>query len=219
MAAAIELGKPMRDSVGEMDRAAETLAVAAAHTRQLGGELLARRGLAARRRYHGDCFRAPVGTVLAVTPFNAPVNLLAHKVAASFAAGNGTIVKPPAAGAGSEHAVRRSSCSRRACRKKGSRFSTVTAAVASALAASNAVKAVAFTGSASAGASIASTPDRSASCSSSEGTRRRSSARTRTSARQPASARRPATATRGRAASPCSASTSSARSTTSSPRR
>jgi acyl-CoA reductase-like NAD-dependent aldehyde dehydrogenase len=39
--------------------------------------------------------RAPAGPVLAITPFNAPANLLAHKLAASFAAGNTTIVKPP----------------------------------------------------------------------------------------------------------------------------
>jgi acyl-CoA reductase-like NAD-dependent aldehyde dehydrogenase len=39
--------------------------------------------------------RAPVGVALAITPFNAPANLLAHKLAASFAAGNTTIVKPP----------------------------------------------------------------------------------------------------------------------------
>jgi acyl-CoA reductase-like NAD-dependent aldehyde dehydrogenase len=39
--------------------------------------------------------RAPVGIALAITPFNAPANLLAHKLGAAFAAGNTTIVKPP----------------------------------------------------------------------------------------------------------------------------
>src|SRR5262249_25637939 len=40
-------------------------------------------------------FRAPAGIALAITPFNAPANLLAHKLGASFAAGNTTIVKSP----------------------------------------------------------------------------------------------------------------------------
>src|SRR2546430_2130475 len=39
--------------------------------------------------------RAPAGVALAITPFNAPANLLAHKLGASFAAGNTTIVKAP----------------------------------------------------------------------------------------------------------------------------
>ena len=40
-------------------------------------------------------YRAPAGVALAITPFNAPANLLAHKLGASFAAGNTTIVKAP----------------------------------------------------------------------------------------------------------------------------
>ena len=40
-------------------------------------------------------FRAPAGVALAITPFNAPANLLAHKLGAAFAAGNTTLVKAP----------------------------------------------------------------------------------------------------------------------------
>jgi acyl-CoA reductase-like NAD-dependent aldehyde dehydrogenase len=40
-------------------------------------------------------YRAPAGVAVAITPFNAPANLLAHKLDASFAAGNSTIVKAP----------------------------------------------------------------------------------------------------------------------------
>lgn len=92
---ALELGKPVRDGLGEADRAAETFAVSAAEARGLGGEVLPAAGWARGVGNTALTFRAPVGVALAITPFNAPVNLLAHKLAASFAAGNTTIVKPP----------------------------------------------------------------------------------------------------------------------------
>jgi acyl-CoA reductase-like NAD-dependent aldehyde dehydrogenase len=153
--AAIELGKPVTDSLGEMDRAAETLAVAALHARQLSGELLPAEGW---RRGSGTtalCYRVPVGTVLAITPFNAPVNLLAHKVAASFAAGNGTIVKPPpqAPALSSRFAELMLEAG---LPHEGLQVLHGAGSVGAALAGSAAVDAVAFTGSASVGASVAS---------------------------------------------------------------
>ena len=92
---ALELGKPLRDGRGEAVRAAETLAVSAAEARRIGGEVLPSAGWARGVGTTAMTLRAPVGVVVAITPFNAPVNLLAHKLAASFAAGNTTIVKPP----------------------------------------------------------------------------------------------------------------------------
>ncbi|MFC0527123.1 aldehyde dehydrogenase family protein [Phytohabitans kaempferiae] len=92
---ALELGKPLKDGRGEMDRVADTFAVSAAEARQINGEVLP---VAGWPRGAGDTaftYRAPAGVALAITPFNAPANLLAHKLAASFAAGNSTIVKPP----------------------------------------------------------------------------------------------------------------------------
>ena len=92
---ALELGKPLKDGRGEMDRVADTFAVCAAETRQIGGELLP---VAGWRRGIGNTaltYRAPAGVALAITPFNAPANLLAHKLGAAFAAGNTTIVKAP----------------------------------------------------------------------------------------------------------------------------
>jgi acyl-CoA reductase-like NAD-dependent aldehyde dehydrogenase len=92
---ALELGKPLKDGRGEMDRVADTFAVCAAETRQIGGELLP---VAGWRRGIGTTaltYRAPAGVALAITPFNAPANLLAHKLGAAFAAGNTTIVKAP----------------------------------------------------------------------------------------------------------------------------
>ncbi|MFF1355956.1 aldehyde dehydrogenase family protein [Streptomyces sp. NPDC058297] len=92
---ALELGKPVKDGGGEIDRVADTFAVCAAEARRIGGETLPIAGWA---RGVGDTaftHRAPLGVALAITPFNAPANLLAHKLGASFAAGNTTIVKGP----------------------------------------------------------------------------------------------------------------------------
>jgi acyl-CoA reductase-like NAD-dependent aldehyde dehydrogenase len=92
---ALELGKPVKDGLGEMDRVADTFAVCAGEARQIGGDMLP---VAGWRRGMGNTaltYRAPAGVALAITPFNAPANLLAHKLGASFAAGNTTIVKAP----------------------------------------------------------------------------------------------------------------------------
>src|SRR5918997_2717226 len=92
---ALELGKPLKDGRGETVRAAETLSVCAAEARRIGGEVLPTAGWARGVGTVAMTMRAPVGVVVAITPFNAPVNLLAHKLSASFAAGNTTLVKPP----------------------------------------------------------------------------------------------------------------------------
>ncbi|MET8306688.1 aldehyde dehydrogenase family protein [Micromonospora sp. NPDC005173] len=92
---ALELGKPVKDGLGEIDRVADTFAVAAAEARRVGGEVLPVAGWARGVGTTAFTHRAPVGVALAITPFNAPANLLAHKLAAAFAAGNTTIVKPP----------------------------------------------------------------------------------------------------------------------------
>lgn len=92
---ALELGKPVKDGRGEIDRVSDTFAVAAAEARRIGGEVLPVAGFARGVGTTAFTHRAPVGIALAITPFNAPANLLAHKLAAAFAAGNTTIVKPP----------------------------------------------------------------------------------------------------------------------------
>jgi acyl-CoA reductase-like NAD-dependent aldehyde dehydrogenase len=104
---AVELGKPVKDGRGEIDRVADTLAVCAAEARRIGGELLPVAGWARGVGNTALTYRAPAGVALTITPFNAPANLLAHKLGASFAAGNTTIVKaPPQAPASSTALVR-----------------------------------------------------------------------------------------------------------------
>lgn len=102
---ALELGKPVKDGRGEIDRVADTFTVSAAEARQIGGEVLPVAGWARGVGTTAFTYRAPVGTALAITPFNAPANLLAHKLAAAFAAGNTTIVKPPPQAPASSAAV------------------------------------------------------------------------------------------------------------------
>ncbi|MEU6371645.1 aldehyde dehydrogenase family protein [Streptomyces sp. NPDC046909] len=92
---AVELGKPVKDGLGEIDRVADTFAVCAAEARRIGGETLPVAGWERGVGNSAFTYRAPAGTALAITPFNAPANLLAHKLGASFAAGNTTLVKGP----------------------------------------------------------------------------------------------------------------------------
>ncbi|MGW1713418.1 aldehyde dehydrogenase family protein [Streptomyces sp. NPDC002156] len=92
---ALELGKPLKDGRGEIDRVADTFAVCASEARHIGGEQLPVAGWARGIGNTALTYRAPAGVALAITPFNAPANLLAHKLGASFAAGNTTLVKAP----------------------------------------------------------------------------------------------------------------------------
>jgi acyl-CoA reductase-like NAD-dependent aldehyde dehydrogenase len=92
---ALELGKPVKDGLGEMDRVADTFAVCASEARAIGGETVPVAGWARGVGNTALTYRAPAGVALAITPFNAPANLLAHKLGASFAAGNTTLVKAP----------------------------------------------------------------------------------------------------------------------------
>jgi acyl-CoA reductase-like NAD-dependent aldehyde dehydrogenase len=90
-----ELGKPVKDGLGEMDRVTDTFAVCAGEARHIGGENVPVAGWARGVGNTALTYRAPAGVALAITPFNAPANLLAHKLGASFAAGNTTLVKAP----------------------------------------------------------------------------------------------------------------------------
>jgi acyl-CoA reductase-like NAD-dependent aldehyde dehydrogenase len=92
---ALELGKPVKDGMGEMDRVADTFTVCASEARAIGGETVPVAGWARGVGNTALTYRAPAGVALAITPFNAPANLLAHKLGASFAAGNTTLVKAP----------------------------------------------------------------------------------------------------------------------------
>jgi glyceraldehyde-3-phosphate dehydrogenase (NADP+) len=86
---ALEAGKPLADATLEVERAASTFSIAARELARLRPrEQKAPGGMRLRVE------RVPVGVVSAITPFNFPLNLVAHKVAPAIAAGNPVIIKP-----------------------------------------------------------------------------------------------------------------------------
>jgi len=94
---ASEVGKTVREAQSEVSRAAQTLAASAAEARRLGGEIVPFDAAPHGRDRFGFWIRVPVGVVVAVTPFNFPLNLAVHKVAPAIAAGNAVILKPASA--------------------------------------------------------------------------------------------------------------------------
>jgi acyl-CoA reductase-like NAD-dependent aldehyde dehydrogenase len=89
-----EAGKPLRLARGEVDRTVITFKTAAEEAARLGGESLPLDLSEGNEGRWGLVQRFPVGPVLAITPFNFPLNLVAHKVAPALAAGCPVILKP-----------------------------------------------------------------------------------------------------------------------------
>ncbi|HTU35502.1 MAG TPA: aldehyde dehydrogenase family protein [Candidatus Acidoferrum sp.] len=91
---AIEAGKPVRTARAEVDRAIFTFAVASEETIRIGGEWLPLDLQPSSAGRGGIVRRFPLGPILGVTPFNFPLNLVAHKIAPAIAAGCTMILKP-----------------------------------------------------------------------------------------------------------------------------
>lgn len=91
---ALEAGKPIRTARVEVDRAIFTFASAAEEATRITGDYLPLDGQASAAGRAGIVRRFPLGPILAITPFNFPLNLVAHKVAPAMAAGCTVIVKP-----------------------------------------------------------------------------------------------------------------------------
>ncbi len=89
-----EAGKPIRAARMEVDRAANTFRLAAEEAGRIHGETIPLDAAPNGEGYFGFWWRRPVGIVGAITPFNFPLNLVAHKVAPALAAGNAFILKP-----------------------------------------------------------------------------------------------------------------------------
>lgn len=90
----IEAGKPIRDSRGEVARLIDTFKIAAEEAVRIGGEVLNLEISARTAGYRGFTRRVPVGACSLITPFNFPLNLVAHKVAPAIAAGCPFVLKP-----------------------------------------------------------------------------------------------------------------------------
>jgi acyl-CoA reductase-like NAD-dependent aldehyde dehydrogenase len=91
---ALEAGKPIKTARAEVDRAVFTFAVAAEEATRIGGEWLPLDWQASTAGRAAIVRRFSLGPILAITPFNFPLNLVAHKVAPAIAAGCTVILKP-----------------------------------------------------------------------------------------------------------------------------
>lgn len=91
---ALEAGKPVRTARAEVDRAIFTFKVAAEESRRIYGEVVPLDWLPGTEGRLGLVRRVPLGPVLGITPFNFPLNLVAHKVAPAMAAGNPILLRP-----------------------------------------------------------------------------------------------------------------------------
>jgi acyl-CoA reductase-like NAD-dependent aldehyde dehydrogenase len=91
---ALEAGKPLKASRVEVDRAVFTFAVAAEEAVRIGGEYLPLDWQASTAGRWGIVRRFPLGPIAAITPFNFPINLVAHKLAPAIAAGCSIVHKP-----------------------------------------------------------------------------------------------------------------------------
>jgi len=89
-----EAGKPLRLARSEVDRAVLTFKTAAEEAARLGGESIPLDLTEGNENRWGLVQRFPVGPVFAITPFNFPLNLVAHKMAPAIAAGCPLILKP-----------------------------------------------------------------------------------------------------------------------------
>jgi glyceraldehyde-3-phosphate dehydrogenase (NADP+) len=92
-----EVGKTIREARSEVSRAVQTFSFSALEARRLAGEIVPFDAAPTGGDRFGFYIRVPVGVVVAITPFNFPLNLAAHKVAPAIAGGNAVILKPASA--------------------------------------------------------------------------------------------------------------------------
>ena len=90
----LESGKSITDSRVEVSRAANTFTIAMEEAKRIPGEVIPLDLIAGSEGRVGVIRRFPIGTVLGISPFNFPLNLVAHKVAPAIACGNPIILKP-----------------------------------------------------------------------------------------------------------------------------
>ena len=92
-----EAGKPMKAARVEAQRAVSTYTFAAVEARRLAGQVVPMEASQAGEGKLGLTIRVPVGVVGAISPFNFPLNLVAHKLAPALAAGCAVVLKPATA--------------------------------------------------------------------------------------------------------------------------
>jgi acyl-CoA reductase-like NAD-dependent aldehyde dehydrogenase len=94
LALCIEAGKPIKDARGEVTRLIDTFKIAAGEAVRVGGDVIEMAISPRTRGYRGFVKRVPIGPCSFISPFNFPLNLVAHKVAPAIAAGCPWVLKP-----------------------------------------------------------------------------------------------------------------------------
>lgn len=92
-----ETGKPLKFSAIEVDRAALTFKLGSEEAKRIEGEVINLDLLKGSENVTGIIKRFPIGVILAITPWNFPVNLVAHKLSPALASGNVVLLKPASA--------------------------------------------------------------------------------------------------------------------------
>ncbi len=92
---ALEAGKPIRDALVEVDRATLTFRLGAEEAERMTGELIPLDLMPSSKDRVGITRRFPIGPIAAISPFNFPLNLAAHKLSPAIASGNPIVLKPP----------------------------------------------------------------------------------------------------------------------------
>jgi len=92
-----QTGKPIRETRREVERATDTLRVSARAAELLAGEQILTDTTPHGQPLWAYTHRRPIGVVVAITPYNAPLNLLAHKLGPALIGGNAIIVRPSSA--------------------------------------------------------------------------------------------------------------------------
>jgi acyl-CoA reductase-like NAD-dependent aldehyde dehydrogenase len=90
----LEEGKVIAESRAEVQRAVQTITLSAEEAKRIHGETVPLDGVPGANRQFGFTIRVPCGVVVAISPFNFPLNLVCHKVGPALAAGNSVIIKP-----------------------------------------------------------------------------------------------------------------------------
>ena len=91
---ATEAGKALKYARIEVDRGIGTFTFAAEEAKRMHGETVPLDAIPSGEGYFGYYVRRPVGVIVGISPFNFPLNLVAHKVAPALAAGNTMVLKP-----------------------------------------------------------------------------------------------------------------------------
>lgn len=89
-----EGSKTIKEARGESFRCWNTITISAEEAKRIVGETLPFDSVAGSENRKGYWYRMPIGVILAITPFNDPLNLVAHKLGPAIAGGNSVVLKP-----------------------------------------------------------------------------------------------------------------------------